>query len=179
MFNKVTKILTTIALTGWMGVANATLIFDFSWDSSNGRIIGEISGLENNAVGQRATGIVLSSIGGVLVNIDVVNDLGWQVKKNVFHVWKGGINFDFRSYIENPLCGRWPGICPYPLSSEFMVDQSAGYSLFTRNYVYLGGEWRGSNIAFVNRVTVPEPSTVILLSLGLAGLSFARYRKQY
>jgi hypothetical protein len=26
---------------------------------------------------------------------------------------------------------------------------------------------------------VPEPSTVILLSLGLAGLSFVRYRKQY
>jgi hypothetical protein len=27
-------------------------------------------------------------------------------------------------------------------------------------------------------VDVPEPSTLILLSLGLAGLSFSRYRKQ-
>jgi len=30
----------------------------------------------------------------------------------------------------------------------------------------------------INRVTVPEPDSVILLLLGLAGLSFARYRKQ-
>jgi hypothetical protein len=30
----------------------------------------------------------------------------------------------------------------------------------------------------LNRVTVPEPDSVILLLLGLAGLSFARYSKQ-
>lgn len=36
----------------------------------------------------------------------------------------------------------------------------------------------GTVIRIANRVTLPEPGTVILLSLGLAGLSFARYGKQ-
>ena len=38
-----------------------------------------------------------------------------------------------------------------------------------------------SSVGLINasrRVSVPEPGTVVLLSLGLAGLSFARYRKQ-
>jgi hypothetical protein len=38
----------------------------------------------------------------------------------------------------------------------------------------------GASIVVTKPLTeVPEPSSVILLSLGLAGLSFARYRKQY
>jgi hypothetical protein len=35
-----------------------------------------------------------------------------------------------------------------------------------------------SNVVTKPLADVPEPGTVILLSLGLAGLSFARYRKQ-
>jgi hypothetical protein len=36
-----------------------------------------------------------------------------------------------------------------------------------------------SSVVVMPLTDVPEPGTVILLSLGLAGLSFARYRKQY
>jgi hypothetical protein len=55
MFKKIAKLLGAIALTGWMGVANATLIFDFSWDSSNGKVTGEILGLVDNELSQVAS----------------------------------------------------------------------------------------------------------------------------
>jgi hypothetical protein len=91
-----TKILGVIALTGWMGVANATLIFDFSWDSSNGKIIGEIYGLSDDGVNMEATGLVLTSVGGMQVNINVFEDDDWQVDNNDFDVLGGllvGIDF--------------------------------------------------------------------------------------
>jgi hypothetical protein len=46
-------------------------------------------------------------------------------------------------------------------------------------------DWYSMRLVAVSSVSekaltdVPEPGTIILLSLGLAGLSFARYRKQY
>jgi hypothetical protein len=49
MFKKVTKHIIAIALTGWMGVANATLIIDFSWDGRNGEVNGVIEGLALHA----------------------------------------------------------------------------------------------------------------------------------
>jgi hypothetical protein len=71
MFKMVSKILGVIALTGWMGVANATLIFDFSWDSSNGKIIGEIYGLSDDGDNMGATGLVLTSVDGMQVIYNV------------------------------------------------------------------------------------------------------------
>jgi hypothetical protein len=167
MFKIVTKLLGVIALTGWMGVANATLIFDFSWDSNNGngKIIGEITGLTNDGGIQSATGIVLSSIDGVLVDIDVVNDQGWVVGSNLFKVVDYEVtNFDFySSRNEGNNVGAYLTLTTLKLYAAFRESNDS------LTYETLG-------IAFVKRVTVPEPSTVILLSLGLAGLSFARYR---
>jgi hypothetical protein len=167
MFKEVTKLLGAIALTGWMGVANATLIFDFSWDSDNGKIIGEITGLTNDGGIQSATGIVLSSIDGVLADIDVVNDQGWVVQRNMFTVVDYVVtSFDFLSNY-NTSTGDY---------AQIQLDSTLGILFFIEEAgapVYVGDD-----IAFVKRVTVPEPSTVILLSLGLAGLSFARYRRQ-
>jgi hypothetical protein len=93
MFKMVTRILGVIALTGWMGAANATLIFDFSWDSDNGEIIGEIYGLSDNGVDQAATGIVLTSIDAMQVIMDVTVDPFWDVLINGFDVAGGKINF--------------------------------------------------------------------------------------
>ncbi|WP_442855288.1 PEP-CTERM sorting domain-containing protein [Colwellia sp. PAMC 20917] len=38
--------------------------------------------------------------------------------------------------------------------------------------------YAASSVVEKIRVDVPEPGTLIMLSLGLAGLSFSRYRKQ-
>ena len=168
MFKTVTRILGVIALTGWMGAANATLIFDFSWDSDNGKIIGEIYGLSDNGDNLSATGVLLSSIAERIVRIDVINDPGWELHFNSFDVSEGFItNFDFlSSYRPN---GFGPDINRFDIFSELgYVDYKEG----DVNYY-------AEEFAFVNRVTVPEPSSVILMLLGLAGLSFALYRKQY
>jgi hypothetical protein len=166
MFKKAAKLLGAIALTGWMGVANATLIFDFSWDSDNGEIIGEITGMSPDGGIQFATGLVLTSVDGVAVDIDVFNDPGWNVSDNDLYVADNIITFfSFFSVRVDPLDSSWQYV-------EIYVGDSA-------TYASEGREYAGTDIAFVNRVAVPEPSTVILLSLGLAGLSFARYRKQY
>jgi hypothetical protein len=76
------------------------------------------------------------------------------------HYIFGGIsrNTNFRWSI------TWPG---GPLAESLFLNGNEG----VYNAVVVG--------FFGKRVTVPEPSSVILMLLGLAGLSFARYRKQY
>jgi hypothetical protein len=168
MFKMVTKILGVIALTGWMGAANATLIFDFSWDSSNGKIIGEIYGLSDNGVNMEATGFVLTSIGGMQVNINVFEDDEWEVWNNSFDVLDGvivEINFYSNTRVSE--------------DRELYRGGRNAEALYLNDF-YSGLVIQSSNNGkFVKRVTVPEPSSVILMLLGLAGLSFARYRKQY
>jgi hypothetical protein len=164
----VTKILGVIALTGWMGAANAALIFDFSWDSDNGKINGEIYGLSDNGYNLEASGLVLTSVGGLQVNNDVFSGPLWDVEYNNFSVIDGKVmGIEFVSTVSFP--DHYFVIdCLYDLKSNC-----------TANYVTPGMEYGGSGVSVVKRVTVPEPSSVILMLLGLAGLSFARYRKQY
>ncbi|PKG94520.1 PEP-CTERM sorting domain-containing protein [Paraglaciecola sp. MB-3u-78] len=170
MFKMVTRILGVIALTGWMGAANATLIFDFSWDSYNGEIIGEIYGLSDNGVDQAATGIVLTSIDAMQVNIDVINDPFWVVRFNDFDVAGGKITFaDFWSQFDDGVNDE------YKRNFSIYTEEPNFDNYIVGNIAYIAN----GEVAFDNRVTVPEPSSVILMLLGLAGLSFARYRKQY
>jgi hypothetical protein len=178
MFNKVTKLLAIIALTGWMGVANATLIFDFSWDSSNGKISGEILGLTNVVGPQGATAVVITSINGDDVSLDVVNDDDWIRVENVFKVVGGEIveaNFSAKGTVEDLIFrfslsleddGYYGKYVFYPIQDHSGLDSGSNPSSLM------------PSARFVNRVTVPEPNSVLLVSLGLAGLSFARYRKQ-
>ena len=169
MFKMVTRILGVIALTGWMGAANATLIFDFSWDSDNGKIIGSIYGLAEEGLNLSATGIVLSSVGGMQVDIDVINDPSWTVGTNTFRV-SAGVIYAFDFYASNYIQGGDTNFDSFDLYSN------NGY---VRYIVSQEVYFNNTDYTFDNRVTVPEPSSVILMSLGLAGLSFARYRKQY
>jgi hypothetical protein len=169
MFKMVTRILGVIALTGWMGAANATLIFDFSWDSDNGEIIGEIYGLSDNSEGMAATGIVLTSIDGMQVNINVMDVPAWVVRFNDFDVSDGLLKrYEFDSNFYN---GGENIVGKLSLASR---GRDYNYLFYEYTFYDLLGE-----VAFNNRVTVPEPSSVILMLLGLAGLSFARYRRQY
>jgi hypothetical protein len=172
MFTKVTKILGVIALTGWMGAANAALIVDFSWDSKNGKIIGEIYGLSDNGENLEASGLILTSVGGMQVNIDVFDDEVWRIEENKFNVRNGLL-------VKDTLFSAGGANVFYPL---FLIEvrhkrYSGGY------YITGGAQWHEFEsqygVSIANRVLVPEPSSVILMLLGLAGLSFARYRKQY
>jgi hypothetical protein len=165
----VTRILGVIALTGWMGAANATLIFDFSWDSDNGEIIGEIYGLSDNGENMEASGFVLTSVGGTFVNIDVFDLFDWSIDDNAFDVLAGEVG-DFRVHSSDYSVGGTGYLVASRNANYFLIEY-----MDPAGKVYVGLD-SGS---YVKRVTAPEPSSVILLLLGLAGLSFARYRKQY
>ena len=162
MFKQVTKLLGAIAVMGWMGVANATLIFDFSWDSSSGRVTGVIEGLidiSNTFEYQEATQVTITSLDGIAKEFDLIGGQqqvsfnGFLLKNNniVSGEFKSeGLQFDI--YFNEAFAN--------------VLDKTGN------PYQFYHGETN------FNRATVPEPSTVILLSLGLAGLSFARYRRQ-
>ena len=170
MFKKVTNLLLTIALTGWMGVANATLIFDFSLDSSHGKVNGVILGLLDIDITQDATSVIITDIGGNTVNIDFSVSTGTYFLDNLFDV-RGGelVDMTFRTGEDASggyIIMRWS-------SSSRRFHK---FTLFHELYDDVGNIFREFTIA--KRVTVPEPDSVILVLLGLAGLSFARYRKQ-
>jgi hypothetical protein len=171
MFKKVTKILGVIALTGWMGAANATLIFDFSWDGRNGIVTGEVLGLADNARNQQASGVLITSVNGIpsAPSVDFFDSTLWDIDFNSFDVFGGQIVFN--DFIASS--------SPASADGSFRLVSYDHVAYIPRNSSV--GYWDNLKVGvpFVNRVTVPEPSSVILLSLGLAGLSFARYRKQY
>jgi hypothetical protein len=85
----------------------------------------------------------------------------------------------------------WTGTRPngQPLDGETLgtIAPWAGISTFVNKYAFKDdvtlatseyGVYGVSNVVSKPLTDVPEPGTFILLSLGLAGLSFARYRKQ-
>jgi hypothetical protein len=177
MFKKVTKILGVIALTGWMGAANATLIFDFSWDCGvECKVTGEILGLVDNKATQAASGLKITDF-TVFSNLDNIDPAGWDVSSsnsswtitsNTFEVSGGQIvsgMFYASTLIGTELGYDWE-------EEEWAISRRLQVNGFS-----IEGDFKVES--FVNRVTVPEPSAVILILLGLAGLSFARYRKQY
>ena len=161
MFRKVTKLLGAIALTGWMGVANATLIFDFSWDSSEGAVTGVIEGLIDSPIEQEAVQVTITSLNGIATDFDLIG--GSQiVYTNEFKV----VNKNLEVAVLNSA------------ATKYYLKLSTNTAYF--EYLGMQGkvEYQSPSAPIFNRVSVPEPSTVILLSLGLAGLSFVRYRKQ-
>jgi hypothetical protein len=173
MYKKVTKLLGAIALTGWMGVANATLIFDFSWGGLGSETMGEIRGLELVIGEQSATSIILTRISGKEENIEVIVGNSSVILNN-FTVINMEIN---TAQFEAFLAG---------------IDTKDSIIQFGRLHLYSPGEISEASAQIANdfvvgigavsynkrEVLVPEPGTVILLSLGLVGLSFARYRRQ-
>ena len=163
MYKKVTKLLGAIALTGWMGVANATLIFDFSWDSPQGEVTGVIEGLIDSPIPieQEALQVTITSLNGIATDFDLIG--GSQiVYTNEFKV----VNKNLEVAVLTSA------------ATKYYLQLSTNTAYF--EYLGMQGkeEYQSFSAPIFNRVSVPEPSTVILLSLGLAGLSFVRYRKQ-
>ena len=182
MFKKVTKLLGAIALTGWMGVANATLIFDFSWDSAGGQIIGVIEGLEEIPGIQQATSVTLISANNDALNTDYVGFPSENtVYNNAFSVVNGEISSVYFHGVRTYYKGRFRrdsnlfmcGGCQRDSSQPPVEVSASWYDRGRDDFLWAAT----APPRFERRVTVPEPSTVILLSLGLAGLSLVRYRK--
>ena len=161
MFKKVTKLLGAIALTGWMGVANATLIFNFSYESQVGEVIGVIEGLQDVLSIQSATNVTIISIDNVAQRIEFIGP-EYDVIKNRFSINTTG----------NLQIAQFKSFNDYIFDNRLIMS-----GRFTR-LQYNGQVATSGMTKHSRRVSVPEPSTVILLSLGLAGLSFVRYRKQ-
>jgi hypothetical protein len=177
MFIKVTKLLLIIALTGWMGVAKATLIFDFSLDSNGGKISGQIFGLLDNVQTQSASAVTITNIHGDIVNKVFTDGVNADFWINEFSVSDGELDSFMLSvddfYFFEALSMRfnmfYPSGAPRPDFARVntLSSDSTEVSFLTYSPGFT-----------LNRVTVPEPDSVILLLLGLAGLSFARYSKQ-
>jgi hypothetical protein len=173
MFKRVNKMLLTIALTGWMGVANATLIFDFSYDSSYGKISGEILGLLDNVDGQAASAFIITDLSGITVDRRFEGSNIVTIMSNMFDV-RGGelVKIDYK-VLGADYWGKYATLHIFydaiGDSGHFITDVDFGWDDI---YDF------SPEFTIANRVTVPEPDSVILVLLGLAGLSFARYRKQ-
>jgi len=158
-----------------MGVANASLIFDFSADGPLGRISGVIHGLDDVAGLQAATSIMVSVPGSPFFPeaVDVIQGDWWSSSTNQFIVEAGRI---VSVILDSDLNGvDRIGYFSLKMHKDFS-EADANIHVFNLDTTDEMNEYELVN--FVSRVSVPEPSSVILLMLGLAGLSFARYRKQ-
>jgi hypothetical protein len=172
---KVIKLACTLLMTAWVSSANASLIFDFSFTDilqNNAKVTGEILGLSNNDTGAASSVRVLSNSEGYGVG-EYVGSPG----ENSFVVLNDSIIFvDFLAM------GRL-NISPSVLNSSLRMSMDTNLRLagLTPSADSVSAVVNSSltQLVFVKRnVPVPAPSSLILLSLGLAGLSFARYRKQ-
>jgi hypothetical protein len=135
--------------------------------------MGEIRGLESISGEQSATSIIITRLGGKPENIEVVIG-NHDVNFNIFTVINNEINTAHFVALLHDL-NNIDGTIQFGLLNLFSPGEfSQGSAMLQSHFVASEGI-----IAFTKReVLVPEPRAVILLSLGLAGLSFARYRRQ-
>jgi hypothetical protein len=186
MFNNVKRVAAVIALTGWMGVANASLIFDFSYGTTGNELVGEITGLVDGIDGQlqsaasirftTATGyyaafqdigfLSTNEIQSAQINDFRVNDLKLDL-----------VQFDFDDIVADFMgLGELENVKFVLTLTRISINYNA-FELFLDSSERSAQEFNG----FVNRVDptpAPEPSALFLLALGLAGVSFSRYKKK-
>ena len=183
MFNNIKRVAAVIALTGWMGVANASLIFDFSYGTTGNELVGEITGLDDYIDGQSqsAESISITTATGIYaafqnIEFDIADSIVKSLRNNVI--------------VRNKMIGvskiRWQ-----KLGLDAVTGQKVNFTIIFRQngFFRLIDDYNnevvtapaGTFNGFVNRVAptpAPEPSAVFLLALGLAGVSFSRYKKK-
>jgi len=174
MNKKITNIIAALLMSGWVGVANASLIFDFSFtNSSNGGgiVTGEILGLLDNATGAATSVRVLTNSLGF-----GIGEYGSYPSLNTFTVDSGVlISFDFLSFgVNNSFTSPLDGSIRLTFTPSF-PSGIAGLGVDGSSVIH--ASFFNSGFAVVQR-SVPEPSSIILLSLGIAGLLVSRHRKQ-
>jgi hypothetical protein len=167
---KIVKLTCALLLSAWVSSANATLIFDFSFTNianGGGFVIGEILGLDEGT-GSASSVRIVSNTSGYGVG-EYVSPTNYY---NEFTIVAGALTeFDFISF-------GGINIVPAVIDSSFKISISQ-VGLRNKTHAVRSSHPVKTNFVITRRmVDVPEPGTVILLSLGLAGLSFARYRRQ-
>jgi hypothetical protein len=183
MFNNIKRVAAVIALTGWMGVANASLIFDFSYGTTGNELVGEITGLVDGIDGQvqSAVSIRFTTATGAYAafnefSVDITDSQVYDTFYNQFVVVdKMIISYDFR--IEYDGYDSIEGVYKYFILSFRPLRLAVNDFENSGDYFAEPSDFNG----FVNRVAptpAPEPSAVFLLALGLAGVSFSRYKKK-
>jgi hypothetical protein len=163
------KLAGVLLMLAWASTSNAALIFDFEINDGNATVVtGEILGLEDNSTNIAATSVrVLSAFGNIVDMEFVFNPLDPDYL-NMFSVSAGQITF-------MDLLSRFDGVITQELFLRGNPGNFGGY--------YYEGELNGvlqiigtGGVTFAAR-DVPAPGAFILLALGIAGLSFARYKK--
>ncbi|MFT6284260.1 MAG: hypothetical protein ACJAXM_000732 [Arenicella sp.] len=170
-----------------MGVANASSTYDFSWcDLTYGEVKGEIRGLEDILGDQAASSVAITSVNGDdRWNFDIPATI-YTVYDNVFNVVDGTITYAqlefrqlIRDYRDDAEIYSTTWIAYYPCTGYFCSFGNLHVAQYGGSSGSYDRTWDGE-ISFNRRTlaTVAEPGSVILLSLGLVGLAFSRYRKQ-
>jgi len=182
MFNNIKRVAAVIALTGWMGVANASLIFDFSYGTTGNELVGEITGLVDGIDGQSqsAASISFTTTTGIyeaFQNISFLTPIEISyAEDNTFRLFSrqiAFIEFEFEAFVAD-----YGGKESIFWSLRFETD---GYIKASSNRFASANARKSDFNGFVNRVAptpAPEPSALFLLALGLAGVSFSRYKKK-
>jgi hypothetical protein len=177
---KILKLAVALLVTTWVSSANATLIFDFTVTDGSGNtlVTGEILGLKDNATGA-ATSVKLSPLyaqTGVLDDFKLWNEQEW----NSFTVENGIlVAGDYKAYDDVFIAYADVRFTFQPSQKVFVFDWQFQGGAFNEMFGYLQINQRVVSAPPSNpQISVPEPSTVILMSLGIVGLSFSRYRKQ-
>jgi hypothetical protein len=188
MFNNIKRVAAVIALTGWMGVANASLIFDFSYGTTGNELVGEIKGLDDFIDGQsqKAETITFTIATGIYaefqnIQFDVA-DNDANISFNNIVVFNKQITYVYIGY--KHVSAKFYECCGgtnYPITYRFQMYGLTDLYLYRIHdrtpFIAPESDFNG----FVNRVAptpAPEPSAVFLLALGLAGVSFSRYKKK-
>jgi hypothetical protein len=172
MKSQLTKMFTVVILTGWMGIAQASLIFDFEFSDGTSTISGEILGLMDNLSGQTASTVRLTSnTSSIGVGIDFAD----TAYSNSFDVNAGQItSYNFTSSVIESM------VLNYGL--VLLDDSSDIYARFY--YIDSSGvavqavEQRDVNPFSLRVTSVTEPHGVMILILGLAGLGISRFKQK-
>ena len=183
---KILKLAAALLMTVWVSSAHATLIFDFNFTDVDGNTVisGEILGLVDDATSS-ATAINYfirpsewrAEFEGVMeTNANIV------VNRNRFIVEKGelisgGITLTQFQLRYQFLISRFilrvegdNGVERVELVDRFRLNGGdVDVDILIEDYAAM---------SITRRVIVPEPTTFILMSLGIAGLSFSRYRRR-
>lgn len=166
---KIIKLTCALLLSAWVSSANASLIFDFSFtdiDNGGGVVSGEILGLSDNASGAASSLRILTNSGGFGVGEYVGNPIF-----NYFTVSNGVLTFiDFLSFGST-------NNAPDVLDSTFRLSDTRVGMTNNPNQSSARLHAEQSFEISLRSVNVPEPGTVILFSLGIAGLFASRNRK--
>jgi hypothetical protein len=175
---KLIKLTCALLFSTWVSLANATLIFDFSFTNTfngGGVVTGEILGLNDNAQGPATSVRILTNTFGFGIGEYVGSSNRFP---NVFWVDNGQIRYAVFASI-----GIW-NLPPVVVDSSFILTMDVGYSPGPFGLRPMSDEVFSDSLSrqrfsvWQRAVEVPEPGTVILMSLGIAGLLVSQRRKQ-